>query len=81
MSEKAKDIIIRAAKTFAQAFLGIAIPECCIMLNGGFPESWSAAWMVLGPVIASALAAGISAAWNTINYYFNEQKGGPSDGE
>ena len=80
MSEKAKDIIIRAAKTFAQAFLGIAIPECCIMLNGGFPESWSAAWMVLGPVIASALAAGISAAWNTISYYFNE-KGGPSDGE
>ncbi len=81
MSEKAKDIIVRAAKTFAQTFLSIAIPECCIILNNGFPESWKAWWLMLAPVLSSALAAGISAAWNTISYYFDKPKGGNDDGK
>ena len=74
MTEKAKDILIRALKTFAQAFGGILVPEICLILSGGFPESWSAAWLVLAPILASALAAGISAAWNVIAYALREAK-------
>lgn len=60
-----KDIGIRALKTFVQAFLGIVIPEIIVILNGGF-VSWSTAWAILAPFVASALAAGISAVWNSV---------------
>lgn len=59
-----KDWMIRAIKTFVQTFFGVLIPEVCVMLNGGFPESVSAAWKVLAPVTAAALSAAISAVWN-----------------
>lgn len=61
-----KDWMIRAIKTFVQAFFGVLIPEVCVMLNGGFPESVSAAWKVLAPVVAAALSAAISAVWNAV---------------
>ena len=61
-----KDIIARAAKTFAQAFFGVLIPEIVLILQGGFPESWGTLWAVLSPVTAAALAAAISAVWNGI---------------
>ena len=61
-----KDWQIRALKTFAQAFGGIFIPELVMILNGSLPEDWRAWKLVLIPVICSALAAGISAAWNII---------------
>ena len=61
-----KDWQIRALKTFAQAFGGILVPEIVLVLNGGFPEEWSTLWAVLAPIVCSALAAGISAAWNVI---------------
>lgn len=72
MNPKIKDIIIRALKTFAQTFFGVGVPEFCVILNGGFPESWSAAWLATAPIIASALAAGLSAAWNLIAYYLGD---------
>lgn len=59
-----RDWMIRAMKTFVQAFFGVLLPEICVMLNGGFPESISAAWKVLAPVTAAALSAAISAVWN-----------------
>ncbi len=62
-----KDWMIRAIKTFVQAFFGVLIPEICVMLNGGFPESIDAAWLILSPVVAAALSAAISAVWNIIN--------------
>lgn len=61
------DWMIRAIKTFVQAFFGVLIPEVCILLNGGFPESVEAAWVVIGPVVAAALSAAISAVWNILN--------------
>ena len=61
-----KDWAIRAIKTFVQAFFGVLIPEVCILLNNGFPESIHAAWVVLAPVVAAALSAAICAAWNII---------------
>ena len=60
------DWMIRAVKTFVQAFFGVLIPEICVMLNGGFPESINAAWVLLSPVVAAALSAAISAVWNVI---------------
>ncbi len=60
-----KEIAIRALKTFVQAFFGVLIPEIVVLLNGGFTDV-STAWKALSPVIAAALAAGISAAWNGI---------------
>lgn len=61
------DWMIRAIKTFVQAFFGVLIPEICVMLNGGFPESINAAWVLLSPVVAAALSAAISAVWNVIS--------------
>lgn len=60
------DWIIRAIKTFVQAFFGVLIPALVSLLSGGFPESVSTAWVFLSPAIAAAIAAGISAVWNLI---------------
>lgn len=59
-----KDWMIRAIKTFVQAFFGVLIPAVVSMLSGGFPESVSAAWVILAPAVSAALAAAISAVWN-----------------
>ena len=61
-----KDWLIRALKTFAQAFFGVLVPEVCLMLNGNLPDYIAGAKALLMPLICSALAAGISAAWNII---------------
>ena len=74
MNPKVRDIIVRALKTFAQAFFGVVVPEVCVILNGGFPGDWNKWWLVTAPIIASALAAGLSAAWNTIAYYLGDAK-------
>lgn len=59
-----KDWIIRAIKTFVQSFLGVLIPAVVALLSNGWPESVHAAWVVLAPTTAAALAAAISAVWN-----------------
>lgn len=61
-----KDWVIRALKTFVQAFFGVLIPAVCTMLQNGWPESWSKIWVVLAPTVAAALAAAICAVWNII---------------
>ena len=61
-----KDWMIRAIKTFVQAFFGVLVPEICVMLNGGFPADWPTAWAILAPVVAAALSAAIAAVWNII---------------
>ena len=58
------DWMVRALKTFVQSFFGVLIPAVVSMLNGGFPENWGAAWVVLAPAVSAALAAGIAAVWN-----------------
>lgn len=65
------DWLIRTIKTFVQSFLGVLIPEVCIILNGGFPASIHEAWIALAPVVAAALSAAICAAWNIINERLN----------
>lgn len=61
------DWLIRALKTFVQAFFGVLIPEVCVILNGGFPESIETTWVIFAPIVAAALSSGISAAWNIIS--------------
>lgn len=72
--KKLPDWLIRAAKTFIQSFGGIVIPEICILLEGGFPESWPVAWAVISPFIAAGLAAGICSLWNIILEHMKEDK-------
>ena len=59
-----KDWMVRALKTFVQAFLGVLIPEIVALLGVGFPADLNATWIALSPFVAAALAAGISAVWN-----------------
>jgi len=73
-----KDWMIRAIKTFVQAFFGILIPEICVILNGGFPESWSKLWAVLAPTVSAALAAAICAVWNIILEAMKEEQAPPA---
>lgn len=55
----------RVLKTFVEAFLAVLLPDVGIIVNQivNEREVW---WAVLLPVVASAIAAGISAAWNTL---------------
>lgn len=69
---KLPDWLIRTIKTFVQSFCGVLVPELCIILSGGFPESISALWKVLSPVVAAAVSAAICAAWNIINEKLKE---------
>ena len=66
------DWLERTIKTFIQAFFGVVIPEVCVVLNQGFPESWPKAWAVLAPVVAAGLSAAICAAWNIIREKLQE---------
>ena len=69
------DWLVRAIKTFIQAFGGILIPELVVILqNGGFPADWSKLWAILTPILCSALAAGISAVWNIILEHLNKEE-------
>lgn len=61
-----KDWMTRSLKTFVQAFFGVLIPEICVLLNSGFPESVHVAWVALAPAVAAALSAAICAVWNII---------------
>lgn len=58
------DWLIRALKTFVQAFFGVLIPAVVGVLNGGLPVDWGAAKVTLASALMAALAAGISAVWN-----------------
>jgi len=61
-----KDWMVRALKTFVQAFFGVLIPEFVVMLRDGSVMGWNKFWTLMVPVLCAALAAGISAAWNII---------------
>ncbi len=59
-----KDWMIRAGKTFVQAFFGVLIPETAVMMKEGFPASGEALRAAVMPVAAASLAAAICAVWN-----------------
>lgn len=61
-----KDWVIRAIKTFVQAFFGVLVPAIVAMLTDGFPADLPTVWVILGPTVSAALAAAIAAVWNYI---------------
>lgn len=68
------DWLIRALKTFVQAFFGVLIPAVVGVLNGGLPVDWGAAKVTLISALMAALAAGISAVWNISLEVHNDLK-------
>lgn len=60
------DWLIRSLKTFVQTFFGVLIPALAAYLSEGFPEDIESFWIWLAPIVAAALSASISAAWNII---------------
>lgn len=75
--KKIPDVWQRALKTFLQAFLGVLIPQIVMMLNNYMDFDW-ANWTTYLPLITGALAAGISAAWNSIINASGEKNNGNS---
>lgn len=69
-----KDWMVRALKTFVQAFFGVLIPEFVVMLRDGTVMGWNKFWTLMVPVLCAALAAGISAAWNIIAEVLKKQE-------
>ena len=57
--EKAKDILLRAAKTFAQTALG------CLIAGLAGADLFTAGGAFWKGLLLSSLSAGLSAAWNT----------------
>ncbi len=60
--EKIKDVLIRALKTFIQAFVSIAIAQ---LAGVNFIEGENLMNVLIG-IAVSAGAAGISAVWNGV---------------
>lgn len=69
-----KDWMVRALKTFVQAFFGVLIPEFVVIIRDGSMLGWSRFWTLMVPVLCAALAAGISAAWNIISEVLKKQE-------
>lgn len=62
-----KDCLIRALKTFVQAFLGVVAAEAGAIITG--IADWSdlkAVGAAFAPMVIAALSAGFSAAWNIL---------------
>ena len=55
----------RVFKTFIEVFLGVLVPDIGVIVNQIVTgrEVW---WAVLLPIVATALATAISAAWNVL---------------
>lgn len=65
-TRRVPDFLVRAAKTFVQAFIPVIIANIALIMN--HVVNWDFAdwkgW--LAPILISAVAAGISAIWNLI---------------
>lgn len=63
---KINDLWSRAGKTFLQALGGVLIPQLVLVLSNIYDYDWTKWYVWALPIIAGAIAAGISAAWNAI---------------
>lgn len=61
-----KDILERAGKTFVQAFISTILTEVCALLSSPSFDALNFSWKIFMPVLVSAIAAALSAAWNYI---------------
>lgn len=65
-SKQIPDFLIRAAKTFVQAFIPVIIANMALIMNHVVNWDFSDWKGWLAPILISAVAAGISAIWNLI---------------
>lgn len=81
MSDRTKDIIIRALKTFWQAALGYIIVDINALLVGISNSNITEG--MLKTVAIGAVAAGFSAVWNSVlsPLFSSKEKGQSSDSE
>lgn len=63
---KINDLWQRAGKTAVQAFFGVLIPQVVLILSNIYDYDWTKWYVWALPIIAGALAAGISAGWNAL---------------
>lgn len=68
------DWLIRALKTFVQAFLGVFIPAIVTLLQDGLPQDINAAKVTIISTLMAALAAAIAAAWNIVLEHMEANK-------
>lgn len=69
-----KDVLERVFKTVVEAFLGALIPEVVCILTNISNYSFNDIQVWLLPIVSAALAAAISAGWNTYqNYKANKE--------
>ena len=79
-----KNILERAVKTFVEAFISTILTEVCAVLSSSNFNDVGLSWKLFMPVIVSALAAALSAAWNYIlektkENEFEDLSGGSGD--
>lgn len=73
-----KDCLVRALKTFIQAFLGTLIPRLTVILEET-PDLLSLNLELLYALLPAAIAAGISAVWNI--WLLKAKERGKGEGE
>ncbi len=68
MNKKAKDILIRASKTFVQAFISYLSIDAFFGVT-----DYNALKKIALSLLIGALAAGVSAVWNSILEWINRR--------
>jgi len=76
MSDRTKDVLIRAVKTFAQALIATALTQVLVVINNGETVSGKTFLITVG---LPALAAGLSALQNVL--FPPKLKGDEDNGE
>lgn len=69
------DIVVRALKTFIQAFFGTLLAEGSVVVSN--IADWTdlkAVGAAFAPIVIAALSAGISALWNYLLTKFNTKE-------
>ena len=69
------NVLERAVKTFIFAFLGVLVPEVCVLLTGSPSDIVAAYPVVVVSIICAALAAGLSATWNYLENWWRSDAG------
>lgn len=65
-----KEIFFKYLKLFVSAFLGVLLPELCVIFQNGLPVDLNAFIVVLIPAVCAAFSAGFAALGNYAKSFF-----------